>query len=198
MSSHCPPSRSHSPAFRGAEWRASQQVFQKQRAQRFYTRLIQDRQIPREGRWGGKIGSAKQGHEGRGERLDALAKRRQRRLSAHCIPHEHRRKINQFLLAHPSAHKSHPLLDGFEDPVSLERMRHHSHFPKPGRRAGRVRRVYLDVDDRIGHLPLLPFSLVFSQEGTFLSSLPVFQDFLPSSLTRCVSRGIGSRSRGGS
>src|SRR5215469_16846120 len=58
-------------------------------------------------------------------------------------------------------------------------MRHHSHFPKPGRRARRVRRVHLDVDDRIGHLPLLPFSLVFSQEDTFLSSLPVFQGFLP-------------------
>jgi tetratricopeptide (TPR) repeat protein len=35
------------------------------------------------------------------------------------------------------------------------------------------------VDDRIGHLPLLPFSLVFSQEDTFLSPLPVFQGFLP-------------------
>jgi hypothetical protein len=51
--------------------------------------------------------------------------------------------------------------------------------PRPRRRARRVRRVYLDVDDRIGHLPLLPFSLVFSQEDTFLPSLPVFQGFLP-------------------
>ncbi len=167
------------PSRRSAERRARQQVFQKQRAQRLHTRLIQDRQIPREGRWGGKIGSAKQRHEFAGKRLDALAKRPQRRLSAHCIANEHRHKINQFILAHPGAHKPHALLDGFEDPVSLERMRHHSHFPKPGRRARRVRRVHLDVDDRIGHLPLLPFSLVFSQEDTFLSSLPVFQGFLP-------------------
>jgi len=122
-----------------------------------------------------------------------LTKRPERRLSAHRIANEHRHEINQFILAHPGSRKSHPFLDGFEHPVSLERMSHHSHFPKPGRRTRQVRRVHLDVDDRIGHLPLLPFSLVFSQENTFLSSLPVFQCFLPllapSSLTRCVSRG---------
>jgi hypothetical protein len=110
------------------------------------------------------------------------------------MANEHRHEINQFILAHPGSRKSHPFLDGFEHPVSLERMSHHSHFPKPGRRTRQVRRVHLDVDDRIGHLPLLPFSLVFSQEDTFLSSLPVFQGFLPllapSSLTRCVSRGF--------
>src|SRR5260370_28602321 len=75
-------------------------------------------------------------------------------------------------------------------------MRHQSHFPKPGRRARRVRRVYLDLDDGIGHLPLLPFSLVFSQVDTFLPFLLVFQGFLPllspSSHTRCVSRGHGN------
>jgi MFS transporter, DHA1 family, inner membrane transport protein len=63
--------------------------------------------------------------------------------------------------------------------VPLERVRHHGDFTKPGWRARRVRWVHLDMDDRIGHLPLLPFSLVFSQEDTFLPSLPVFQGFLP-------------------
>src|SRR5260370_41767369 len=61
--------------------------------------------------------------------------------------------------------------------------------PKPRRRGGRVPRGHLDVNDRIGHLPLLPFSLVFSQVATFLPSLPVFHAFSPFSLTRCVSRG---------
>ena len=58
-------------------------------------------------------------------------------------------------------------------------MRHPRDLPKPGRRAGRVCRVYLDLDDRIGHLPLLPFSLVFSQVDTFLPFLPAFLGFLP-------------------
>jgi hypothetical protein len=96
--------------------------------------------------------------------------------SAHRIPNEHRHKVNQFILAHPSPHKLYPLLDGFESSMLLERVRHHDDFPKPGRG---VRWVHLDTDDRIGHLPLLPFSLVFSQEDTFLPPLPVFQDFLP-------------------
>src|SRR5581483_2823386 len=50
---------------------------------------------------------------------------------------------------------------GFESSISLERVSHHGHFPKPGRCTRRVRRVHLDVDDRIGHLPLFPFTLVF-------------------------------------
>src|SRR5919109_5382524 len=167
------------PSWRSAERRACQQVFQKQRAQRFDTGLVQHRQVPRQGRRGGEIGSAKQGHECAGKRLDALAKRPQRRLSAHCIPNEHGHKINQFILAHPSPHKSHSLLYGFEDSVPLERVRHHDDLPKPGWRTRRVRWVHLDLDDRISHLPLLSFSLVFSQEDTFLPSLLVFQGFLP-------------------
>jgi hypothetical protein len=91
----------------------------------------------------------------------------------------HRTKINQFVLAHPSTRKAHPLLYGFEDSMPLERVRHDNHFPKPGRRTRQVRRVHLDVDDRIGHLLLLPFPLVFSQLDTFLLSLPVFQESLP-------------------
>jgi 3-oxoacyl-[acyl-carrier protein] reductase len=63
--------------------------------------------------------------------------------------------------------------------VPLERVRHHDDLPKPGWRTRRVRWVYLDLDDRISHLPLLPFLLVFSQEDTFLPSLLVFQGFLP-------------------
>jgi hypothetical protein len=63
--------------------------------------------------------------------------------------------------------------------VPLERVRHHDDLPKPAWRTRRVRWVYLDVDDRISHLPRLPFSLVFSQEDTFLPSLLVFRGFLP-------------------
>src|SRR5215467_15574975 len=63
---------------RRAERRARQQVLQKQRAQRFHTRLIQHRQVPREGRRGGKIGAAEQGHEFAGKWLDTLTKRSQR------------------------------------------------------------------------------------------------------------------------
>src|SRR5207253_6027659 len=81
--------------------------------------------------------------------MNALAKRPQRRLSAHCIPNEHGHKINQFILAHPSPHKSHALLYGFEDSVPLERVRHHDDLPKPGWRTRRVCWVHLDLDDRI-------------------------------------------------
>src|SRR5258707_15628284 len=49
----------------GAERRARQQVFQKQGAQRFHAGLIQHRQVSRQGRRGGKIGSAKQRSEER-------------------------------------------------------------------------------------------------------------------------------------
>ncbi len=61
----------------------------------------------------------------------------------------------------------------------MERVRHHDDLPKPGRRTRRVCWVHLDLDDRISHLPLLPFALVFSQEDTFLPFLLVFQGFLP-------------------
>src|SRR5258708_21932350 len=61
----------------------------------------------------------------------------------------------------------------------MERVRHHDDLPKPGRRTRRVCWVHLDLDDRISHLPLLPFALVFSQEDTFLPFLLVFQGLLP-------------------
>src|SRR5579885_285554 len=78
----------------------------------------------------------------------------------HGVADEHGDKVNQFILAHPRPHKLHPLLDGVEKPIPLERMGHDSHFSEPRWRAWRSHRIHLDVDDRIGHLPLLPFSHV--------------------------------------
>lgn len=139
---------------------APMNIFQEQRAQGLDTGLIYHRQVARQGRRIGEIGSAKQRHESGGKRLDPLAKRPQGSLSAHRIANEHCDEINQFILAHPAPHKSHPRLYGFENPVSLERVSNDRHFPKPGRRARRVRRVHLNLDDRISHLPLFSFPLV--------------------------------------
>src|SRR5258708_13451468 len=93
--------------------------------------------------------ASEQGHERGREREEPLVKPFQRRFATECIADEHRKEINDLILAEATSSEAHPFTERLKRAQMRQVVGNDSHLTKP-RGEGRNRlRGGLDVDRRI-------------------------------------------------
>src|SRR6266704_722965 len=110
------------PTWRGGEHRSCNQVFLKERAERFNGPLIKGGQKAGKRCRMRQVRSPKKRHERFGKREESLIKGREGLFPTHGVAKEHHDKINHLVVSHTSACKPYPLLDGFLETQLAEHM----------------------------------------------------------------------------
>ena len=106
----CPLPIPESTDFLRAFQRASQQVFEKERAQSLHCGLVKGREKAGECRAMRQAFPSEQSHERVGERLHTLIERFNGAFAADRIPQQHRYKVDKIIVPEAAACKAHLLL----------------------------------------------------------------------------------------
>ena len=80
----------------------------------------------------GQTLAPKQGHEQRGEGMEAFIKRLEGGFAGERIADQHRDKIDQIVATKPSARKAESLRNCFKPTQMRKHLSKHSHLAKPG------------------------------------------------------------------
>ncbi len=91
------------PAAGGRKRVASQHIFLEERPERLHTRLIESREIPRQGGAMRQAVATKQGHKGVCPRRESFVERKPRRLARQHVAEQHSNKIDELILAKAGA-----------------------------------------------------------------------------------------------
>ena len=114
--------------------RASQQIFQKERAQGLDRGLVKGGEKATECRTRRQTVASKERHERACPGLDLLVKGFQRPFAADGIAEEHRDKIDHLVATEAATGKAHLLFNGSKRTLAFEVVSHHRHFPEPAGR----------------------------------------------------------------
>lgn len=88
---------------------ASQHIFLKERPERLHTRLIESREIPRQGGAMRQAVATKQGHKGVCPRRESFVEREQGRLARQHVAEQHGNKIDELVTSQSGRGRSVPV-----------------------------------------------------------------------------------------
>jgi hypothetical protein len=116
---------------RGGERGLCHQILLKEEPECFDAWLIKGSEKTTERAMTGKVGAAKERHEGGSKGPETLIKRFQGGFSTHRVSNEDHNKVNRVVVTKSGAGKPHTLLDGIQNAILREHMSKNGYFTKP-------------------------------------------------------------------